>query len=173
MDYIEKRKRDNKKGKESEELFERLMNKEGHVCLHSTKSQNKQEHWDFCVVTEGIFDKIDVKSMKEATADGRTWFELQNNSGGIGWGKCEFLNTIAFEQEDCFDFVNRVELLKIVEKKVEEEDQRVGEKDIYYVLKESLKDYQRYRRLFWGHDDRVVKVPFADFQHLIYKKLYK
>lgn len=171
-DNTEKRKRDNKKGKEAEELFKTLIEKQDYRCLKASKNQNKIEHWDYCTIKDNVYDRIDVKSMKEATADGRTWFELQNIAGGTGWGKSEFMNTIAFEREDYFEFVNRAELLSLVEDKIEEEDVRAGE-IIVYVVKDGLKDYQRYRRVLWKHDDRTVKVPFEDFEHLVYKRLEK
>ena len=119
-----------------------------------------------------MYDRVDVKGIKERAGVGRTWFELQNIYGGTGWGKSEFLNTIAFEREDCFELVKRAELLAFVEGRVKEEDDRMGE-EIVYVVKDGLKDYQRYRRLLWGRDDRMVKVPFDDFKHLVFKRLKK
>jgi len=167
-----KRVDDDKRGNEAEELFKALAEREGYRCIEATENQNKSEHWDYCTVKNGVYDRVDVKGIKERAGVGRTWFELQNIYGGTGWGKSEFLNTIAFEREDCFELVKRAELLAFVEDKIKEEDDRVGE-EIVYVVKDGLKDYQRYRRLLWGRDDRMIKVPFEDFKHLVFKRLKK
>ena len=171
-DHSGKRIDDNKRGKEAEDLFKALIEKEGYRCIEPTEFQNKNEHWDWCTVKDGVYDRVDVKSIKEEAGPGRTWFELQNIYGGIGWGMSKFMNTIVFEKEDCFEFVNRAELLALVEEKIEEEDIRAGEV-IVYVETDGLGDYQRYRRLKWGRDDRIVTVPFEDFKHLVFKRLKK
>jgi len=163
---------DDKRGTEVENLFKELIEKEGYRCIKASESQNKMEHWDWCTVKDGVYDRIDVKGIKERAGLGRTWFELQNIYGGIGWGRSEFMNTIVFEREDCFEFVNRAELLAFVEGKIKEEDDRMGEV-IVYIIKDGLKDYQRYRRLLFKRDDRMVKVPFEDFEHLVFKRLKK
>ena len=163
---------DDKRGRKVEELFKKLIEEEGYRCIEATEDQNKYQHWDWCTVKDSVYDRVDVKGIKNNAGPGCTWFELQNNYGGIGWGRSEFMNTIAFERDDCFEFVNRAELLTFVEGKIKEEDERMGE-EIVYVIKDGLLDYQRYWRLLWGRDDRTVTVPFEDFKHLVFKRLKK
>lgn len=164
--------RDTEKADESEALFIQLVTREGYSYLKATQSENWREHWDVAIHKDNVFERIDVKSMKEATADGRTWVELQNVRGETGWLYAEKLDAIAFEKEDRFDFIKRKDLIPIVEEGLKKSDIEDEGFTIYYE-KNGLKDYRRYCRKNWGRDDRVVKVPFADINHLIYKTIYK
>ena len=92
--------------------------------------------------------------------------------------KAEKLHTIAFERDDCFVFVKRIELLDFVTEKMNEEDAIVGETRIYDDKKDLTRPYQRYTRIKYSTKDKprrdvMVYVPFNDFQHLIYKTVYK
>ena len=168
----EKIKKDKDKADLIEELFMEVVERNGYSYIEATEHQNWSEHWDVAILKDGNYERIDVKSMKEATADGRTWVELQNVRGKIGWLYAEKLDAIAFEKEDRFDFIRRTDLISIVEEKIKNADIEDDGYTIYYE-KEGIKDYRRYCRKNWGRDDRVVKVPLADIEHLIYKKIYK
>jgi hypothetical protein len=164
--------KDTEKSDESEALFVRIMERDGYRCLTATTWQNWNEHWDVMTYKDGVFERIDIKGLKEATADGRTWIELQNVKGQTGWLYASKLDAIAFEKEDRFDFIKRKDLIPIVEKGIKKSDIEDEGFTIYYE-KQGLKDYRRYCRKNWGRDDRVVKVPFADIDHLIYKTVFK
>jgi hypothetical protein len=174
IDLQKKITKDIEKGNKSEELFITLMEKKGYSCYRATKSQDYKEHWDVCVVKDfngkQIFERIDIKGLKDGHSLGYTWIELQNVRGEIGWIYSEALNTIAFEKQDCFEFIDRKKLLKYIEKKMVEADIEDGE-HIVYCSKEGLGYYRAYRRA--GRDDRVIKVPWEDIQHLVVRKLMK
>ncbi len=164
--------KDTEKADESELLFCQLVDRDGYTYLKATNEQNWNEHWDYTICKGGIVERIDVKSKKEATENGRTWVELQNVRGETGWLYSKKLDAIAFEKEDKFDFIKRVDLIPIVEEGLRKSDIEDEGFTIYYE-KNGLKDYRRYCRKNWGRDDRVIKVPFADIDHLIYKTIYK
>ncbi len=164
--------RDTEKGDESETLFTETVTKNGYNCYKANKQQNQKKHWDFIISKDNVIERIDVKSIKEATADGRTWIELQNVRGETGWLYADELDAIAFEKEDRFEFIRRIDLIPIVEEGLRKSDIEDGGFTIYYE-KKGLKDYRRYCRKNWGRDDRVIKVPFADINNLIYKTIYK
>lgn len=165
--------KDTEKADESEELFMQLMYKEGHSCLTASRIQNMYEHWDVMVLMkDNTVEYVDVKGLKEATADGRTWIELQNVRGDIGWLYAPKLTVIAFEKIDCFVLVRRIDLVPIIEANIKKAEIEDGEVGLYYD-KNGLKDYRRYCRKNWGRDDRVVKAPFEDFEHLIFKTILK
>ena len=105
-------------GFESEMLFLELIEKDGYYTKVATKSENIYEHWDVAIFKDNILDYVDVKGLKEATADGRTWVELQNVSGDIGWLYAPKLTIIAFEKEDCFELIKRVDLISVVEENI-------------------------------------------------------
>lgn len=158
-------------GKKSQKLFSDLMEMNGYRCYSATTYEDKYEHWDVLAFKESS-ERFDVKKLKSCVKDGYEWIEFQTVDGRKGWILSEFMDTLAFELEDCFIFVNRAELLSIVEKNIGIEDNRMDEKVIYFV-KEGLQNYQRYQRRLWNKIDISVKSPIKDFEHLISRKLYK
>lgn len=169
----EKIEKDYARGKEREVAFMKLMTKNDFRCYSATSYQDKYEQWDVLIVgdienDEKSFERLNVKGLKSGVNEGYAWIELQTSDDRRGWLYSEYMNTVAFEMEECFIFVDREKLAQIVNKKIEIEDNRVGEKIIYYV-KDALEYYQRYMR----RKDITVKAPFNDFEHLISRKLYK
>jgi hypothetical protein len=166
---------DTKKGKESEKLFKTLMTELGYRCNDATDYQNMNEHWDVCTVKEidsiKVFERIDVKGLKDSHDVGYTWAELKNVLGRDGWLCSEFMDTIVFEKNDSFEFVNRNNLLTFILEKVKIADSEDENGDTIYFIKEKLNYYRRYRRS--GRKDLLVKVPFKDIEHLIDRRLYK
>jgi len=165
---------DTTKGLLIEDLFIKLVENEGYRCYKASQIENMREHWDVCIIKEingiKIFERVDVKSNKEAHAEGYTWVELQNVQGNTGWLYSEYMDVIAFERTECFELVRRIDLVKIVEENVKKAELEDGE-SIIYCNKNGLKDYRIYRRA--GRNDRLIKIPFSDFKHLIYKKIGK
>ena len=150
----------------------KLATDEGYVCAKSSKYENMREHWDVSIRKDDIVENIDVKSIKQETADGKTWIELKNVNGNIGWLYASELTAIAFEKEDRFDLVRRIDLIPIIEENIKKSDVEDEGFTIYYE-KAGLGDYKRYCRKNWGRDDITVKAPFKDFELLIYKTIYK
>jgi len=167
---------DFEEAKKSQILFSKLMQMNGYRCYSANSYQDKYEHWDVLTVIDvenrSIFERFDVKKLKSGVKDGYEWMELKTGDGRDGWLLSEYMNTLAFEIEDCFILVDRVKLLSIVEKNIKVEDIRAGEK-IIYVLKDGLQYYQRYQRSLWNKVDITVKSPFKDFEYIISRKLYK
>lgn len=162
-----------KKGKKSQDLLLKLLEKEGYSCGLPTKEQDMYEHWDIVTILEegkGLV-RIDVKGLKQLTEDGQAWIELINVHGDIGWLYAPKLHTIAFERDDCFIFIRREDLIPIVEEKIKEFEEINGRGLCF--LKSELKSYQRYSRVLSGRSDEMIKMPFSDFEHLTYKKTYK
>ena len=161
---------DTRKGTESELLFCKLMGNNNYKSFLSTKNQNMIEHWDVVCVKDNKYERFDVKSLKEGTNLGYAWIELVNVIGRTGWIRSEYMDTIAFENVDCFEFVKRIDLLELVENGIKKADEEDGEA-ITFCSKINLKYYRRYSRV--GRKDLIVKVPIEDFKKLIYKRIYK
>lgn len=165
---------DTVKGNLSEDNFIKLLEIDGYKCIPASRSENIYEHWDVCAikVINGIknFDRIDVKSYKDSHALGYTWVELQNVAGKLGWIYSEYMNTVVFELKESYIFIDRLKLLEIINENIEKASTEDGE-SIIYCSKEGLGYYRIYRRT--GRNDRVIKVPFSDFEHLVHKILYK
>jgi hypothetical protein len=81
------------------------------------------------------------------------------------------MDSLAFERDDCFEFVKRIDLRKLVEENIQKALIEDGGELIIYCNKEGLKYYRKYNRT--GRKDLLVKAPFKDFEHLIYMKFYK
>lgn len=55
------------------------------------------EHWDIMVYKNNIYERIDVKDIKESVKDNKIWIELRNVRGENGWLYAPNLDSIAFE----------------------------------------------------------------------------
>jgi hypothetical protein len=182
-EYVaKKQQKDFEEGKKPQKLFADLMQKNGFRCYSATSYQDKYEHWDILTVEDlgngtKVFERSDIKGLKNCVKEGFEWMELQTIDGRMGWLYSEFTDNIIFEIEDCFLFIKRAELLPIIVAnvaKMDKLDEEDGERPpVVHVIKDGLKYYQRYCRILWGNTDITVMSPFTDFQHLIYMKLYK
>ena len=159
-------------GKISEVLFKSLMEKEGYECYTASTYQDTNEHWDINICLEDVSEFVDVKGIKMASIDERTWFELRNVEGNTGWLYAPKVDYIAFETEYGFDMYRRLDVLSLIEENLKKSD-ITDEGYTIYFEKDGLLDYRRYMRSNYGRKDLAVLVPFKDIQHLIYKKIYK
>jgi hypothetical protein len=183
IEYVaEKQHKDYEKGKKSQKLFMDLMGKNGYRCYSADTFQDTNEHWDVVTVkdTENggkIFERFDVKGLKECVSEGFEWVELMTVDGRKGWLYSEYMNSLAFELNDYFILIKRIELVPIIETNIaimDKLDEEAGERiPLLRVIKDGLLNYQRYSRILWGKNDVVVKAPIKDFEHLTFAKLYK
>ena len=111
-------------GEKAEQLFIILAVKLGWKISASSKDENIDEHWDFHISKDAENFKVEVKSAKRLRRnDSRiqfeyTWVEIHGvRPKDTGWlfGKADL---IAFEKESAFIFVKRLDLLAVVNKKV-------------------------------------------------------
>lgn len=144
-------------GKQAEELFLSLLQKEGKVIKSATE-QDMFEHWDF----ECNNTKYDVKTQKKfSRSDNNTsevlWIELQNVLGNKGWLKGK-ADKLAFLFNDKFLIVDRKNLFNYVKTTI---------KDLTIY---SYKQYKRwYRRQ--GRKDIITYLYLDDIKHLIEKEI--
>lgn len=182
-EYVaEKQHKDYKKGKESQILFMNLMSKNGYRCYSADTFQDTNEHWDVVTVKDDkngdkIFERFDIKGLKDCVKEGFEWIELMTVDGRRGWLYSEYMDTLAFELNDYFIFVKRIELIPIIEANIaimDKLDEQDGERiPMLRLIKDGLLNYQRYSRILWNKNDVTVKAPIKDFEHLIFAKLYK
>ncbi len=110
-------------GEHAENLFIVLAVRLGWKVSASSKDENIEDHWDYLIEKEGETFKVEVKSQKRIRREDKTeqadftWVELRNVRGKVGWlfGKADL---IAFEKETSFLFVKRLDLLAVINKKV-------------------------------------------------------
>ncbi len=110
-------------GEHAEDLFIVLAVRSGWKVSASSKDENIEDHWDYLIEKEGETFKVEVKSQKRIRRGDKTeqadftWVELRNVRGKVGWlfGKADL---IAFEKETSFLFVKRLDLLAVINKKV-------------------------------------------------------
>lgn len=110
-------------GEHAENLFIVLAVRSGWKVSASSKDENIDDHWDYLIEKTGEVFKVEVKSQKRIRRGDKseqtdfTWVELRNVRGKVGWlfGKADL---IAFEKESSFLFVKRLDLLAVVNKKV-------------------------------------------------------
>jgi len=176
---INKKQNDYKVGVSRQEDYIRLIKLNNVNCQRANRYEDKYEHWDlltFIKIHEKLIVKRkDIKGIKRGLNEGYTWIELQTIDSRKGW-LYGLANDIVFEMHDSFVSVKRKELKQLIEKNLIAKDIEYGTNEIYSdydVNSDNLKYYQRYKRESWGDDDITIKVPFSDFEHLIYQKLYK
>ena len=111
-------------GERAEGLFVSMARQYGWQVSASSKDENIDEHWDYRIEKEPENFKIEVKSAKRVhrNDDGiqfeYTWVEIHGvRPKDTGWlfGKADL---IAFEKQNSFIFVKRLDLLTLVNKKV-------------------------------------------------------
>lgn len=149
-------------GDRAEEFFILMAVKGGWKISASTKEQNIDEHWDYLIEKEDQQFKVEVKAEKRIQRnDGDsqtkfTWVELRNVRGKVGWlfGKADL---IAFEKEKAFFFVKRLELLALVNQKVNLVAKVKSAKDALYKI------YTRE-----GRKDKLTLLPTSDIEPIMF-----
>lgn len=147
-------------GENAEHLFILLAVKLGWKISASSKDENIDEHWDFLIEKVKESFKVEVKSKKRIKRSDKdeqnelTWVELRNVRGKIGWlfGKADL---IAFEKEKSFLFVKRLDLLALVNKKVDLVKKVSNPKDALYKI---------YTRV--GRKDKLTLIPTKDIEEI-------
>lgn len=149
------------RGENAENLFILLAVKSGWKISASSKDENINEHWDYLIEQGSLTFKVEVKSRKrvsrsdENLQSDKTWIELHGvrpNDAGWLFGKADM---IVFEKEKSFIFVKRLDLLALVNKKVN----LVAK---VRTAKEAL--YKIYSRP--GRNDKLTLLPTSDIEEI-------
>ncbi len=147
-------------GDKAEELFILMAVKLGWKISASTKEQNIDEHWDYLIEKDDQQFKVEVKAEKriqradDALQANFIWVEIRNVRGKVGWlfGKADL---IAFEKEKTFFFVKRLDLLAVVNQKVNLVAKVKSAQDALYKI------YTRE-----GRKDKVTLLPSSDIDSI-------
>ncbi len=148
-------------GENAERLFILLAVKLGWKISASSKDENIDEHWDYLIEKENQAFKVEVKSRKrvsrsdEGLQSDLTWIELHGvRPKDTGWlfGKADL---IAFEKEKSFILVKRLDLLAVVNKKVNLVAKVRDPKDALYKI---------YTRP--GRKDKLTLLPTNDIEEI-------
>jgi len=111
-------------GQKGEDLFVKTIKKIKHIKIKEADfSQQVNDHIDYTLIGNDYEITVDVKAMKRTgrwdgdPQDKIIWLEMKSVSGRKGWlfGKAD---TICFQCEDGFLFVERKKLAKLCEKLV-------------------------------------------------------
>jgi hypothetical protein len=143
-------------GNKAENIFILIAVKQGWRISASSNRENIDEHWDFLIEKDEQNFKVEVKSGKRIqrndsdSQNNFTWVELRNVRGRVGWlfGKADL---IAFEKEKTFIFVKRLDLLAVVNQKVNLVAKAKSAKDALYKI------YTRE-----GRKDKLTLLPASD-----------
>ena len=165
MTFEEKREEDKKRGIIAELLFVELETLNGYECFKATEFQDKIEHWDYALKKNGIFERVDIKCIKDFY-----WIEYKNVDGYDGWILSRPLDSLAFETINSFLVVKRIDLLELCDKNLALTDVLDEGKTIYFDTK-TLDFYQRYQRK--GRKDITIKVPEEDILKIISRTVHK
>ncbi len=147
-------------GLKTESLFEEVAKKENFIVRKSSLSQDRHKHIDFFLEQDHFKYSVDVKARKKTTRgdvkvnDEWTWIEFKNVLGRKGWlyGEADY---IAFERADDFLMVNRENLVKFCEDKVDLETM---------VSRAYQAEYKVYQRQ--GRRDLITRVRMDDLANL-------
>lgn len=148
-------------GEHAEHLFIILVVKLGWKISASTKEENIDEHWDYLIEKENDIFKVEVKSRKRISRSDSnlqsdlTWIEIHGvRPKDTGWlfGKADL---IAFEKEKSFLLVKRLDLLTVVNKKVNLVAKVRDAKDALYKI---------YTRV--GRKDKLTLLPASDIEEI-------
>jgi hypothetical protein len=145
-------------GEHAEHVFILEAVKLGWKVSASTHQENIDDHWDYLIEKNDQCYKVEVKSKKRISRNEKreqsdfTWVELCNVRGKIGWlfGKSDL---IAFEEEQSFVFVKRLDLLALVNKKVDLVAKVCEPRDALYKI---------YTRS--GRRDKLTLIPEKDME---------
>lgn len=149
-------------GNNAEDSFARLAARYGWKISASTKEQNIDEHWDFLIEKDGKAFKVEVKSEKRIQRSdhdpqaGFVWVEIRNVRGRAGWlfGRADW---IAFENQNAFVFVKRLDLLQAVNQKVDLVAKVGSAKEAVYKI------YTR-----GGRKDKLTLLPVRDIKAIAF-----
>lgn len=154
-------------GGNAEDLFILAAVQHGWKISAAAEKQNIEEHWDFLIEKDGQARKVEVKSEKRierGDANAQTdfiWVELRNVRGKVGWlfGCADW---IAFEKQNAFVFVQRLDLLKVVNQKVDLVAKVKSAKEALYKI---------YTRS--GRKDKLTLLPVRDIEPIIFMEWKK
>lgn len=136
------------RGQRAEGLFILLAMKRGYSVHLPSKKKDIKEHWDVLLVKKGRIIKVDVKTVRDKSLNGR-WIELVNVRGENGWLLGE-ADAIAFELEEGFLIVPRDRLYSWVNMKAS--------------------GFTKKKHVFYEHYERgksvVVYTPLEDIKKL-------
>ena len=153
-------------GRKVEDYFIELATRDGYRCVRPNRYQDRWEHWDVKMIKDGKPALVDVKGFKESHKSGFSWIEFKAVDGNDGWinGKA---HAIAFEREDRFDLVHRLNMKEFIEDKI------VNPTGYVYIKPDDLGEiaYHRYKRM--GRQDMIVIVPFDDIDKFIMTTIFK
>ena len=148
-------------GEKAEGLFVEIARRLGWQVSPSSKDENIDEHWDFLIEKEHQKYKVEVKSAKRihrndgGTQSEYTWVEIHGvRPKDAGWlfGKADL---IAFEKGSSFILVKRLDLLAVVNKKVNLVAKVRDPKDALYKI------YSRDKR-----KDKLTLLPTSDIEEI-------
>ena len=148
-------------GEKAEGLFVEMARQSGWQVSASSKDENIDEHWDYRIAKDKEDFKVEVKSAKRihrndsGTQFEYTWVEIHGvRPKDTGWlfGKADL---IAFEKESSFIFVKRLDLLAVVNKKVNLVAKVRDSKDALYKI------YTRDQR-----KDKLTLLPTSDIEEI-------
>ncbi|AFZ45287.1 hypothetical protein PCC7418_3168 [Halothece sp. PCC 7418] len=130
-----------KEGNKSEKTFLKLAVRRGYQVLKSSKQQDINEHWDYEITKNDATYKVDVKAKKRISRQDKTvqseeiWIELHSvRANNKGWLYESKANLLAFELEDGFLLVKREDLINLVNKIVNFDEQVSLAKDALYKV---------------------------------------
>jgi hypothetical protein len=146
-------------GERAESLFFKLALELGWKVSPSSKDENINAHWDYQIEKESQIFKVEVKSRKRISRSDDslqsefTWVELHGvrpNDNGWLFGKADL---IAFEKETSFILVKKLDLLNVINKKVDLVAKVRDPKDAVYKI------YTRE-----GRKDKLTLLPMDDIE---------
>lgn len=155
------------RGMITEQCFRSVCKKCGWNAEKSTSDQDRIDHWDFTLTGFNQSYRVEVKSRKKISRhsnevqDKLIWVELhgrtRENSGWLN-GKADL---IAFEREDDFVLVKRLDLLKLVKQKVRQIIVDYPDKAVY--------------KIYWREDGhyQLTLIPIEDILDLMVLKFDK
>jgi hypothetical protein len=155
-------------GEQAENVFILLAVRLGWRVSAATQRENIDEHWDFLIEKEDLAFKVEVKSRKRVKRndDGiqseLTWVELHGvRPKDAGWlfGRADL---IAFEKQNSFILVKKMDLLAIVNKKVNL---------VAKVSEPADAVYKVYRRP--GRKDKLTLLPMDDIEAIKFDEWQK
>ena len=149
-------------GEHAEHVFILLAVELGWKISASTGDENIDDHWDYLIEKDDTNYKVEVKGKKrinrndEGEQSDFTWVELRNVRGKAGWlfGKADL---IAFEKGTSFLFIKRLDLLALVNKKVNLVAKVKTARDALYKI------YTRE-----GRKDKLTLLPTSDLDPIIF-----
>jgi hypothetical protein len=144
------------RGEIAENLFKNLMEKRGYKVIPTTRDQQISNWGDFIININGQDIFYEIKGLKKI---GRkddninnefVWIELQKTNGDLGFLYGNFSKIVFQFTNSAFIIVDRLDLVKLVEKNLKNEYVKYSS-DALYCL------YKRY-----GRNDLLTLILFKD-----------